>query len=70
MKSRFHYWALLALTGCGAEPGANVGESAATTTQKVTGPTWTALTNAAPQEWQDGLLTADTSWLFDATDLV
>lgn len=26
-----------------------------------------ALTSAAPQEWQDGLLTADTSWLYDAT---
>ena len=31
---------------------------------------YNALTSAAPQEWQDGLLTADTSWLFDATDLV
>lgn len=28
---------------------------------------YSALTNAAPQEWQDGLLTADTSWLYDAT---
>ncbi len=31
---------------------------------------YNALTTAAPQEWQDGLLTADTSWLFDATGLV
>lgn len=29
-----------------------------------------ALTSVAPQEWQDGLLTADTSWLFDATGSV
>ena len=28
---------------------------------------YNALTSAAPQEWQDGLLTADTSWLYDAT---
>jgi limonene-1,2-epoxide hydrolase len=28
---------------------------------------YNALTAAAPQEWQDGLLSADTSWLFDAT---
>ena len=28
---------------------------------------YNALTTAAPQEWQDGLLTADTSWLYDAT---
>lgn len=31
---------------------------------------YNALTSAAPQTWQDGLLTADTSWLFDATGLV
>jgi limonene-1,2-epoxide hydrolase len=31
---------------------------------------YNALTAAAPQEWQDGLLSADTSWLFDATGQV
>ncbi len=31
---------------------------------------FTTLMSAAPQEWHDAVLTADTSWRFDATGLV
>jgi limonene-1,2-epoxide hydrolase len=31
---------------------------------------YNALTSAAPSTWLDSLATADTSWLFDASDLV
>lgn len=31
---------------------------------------YAALTSAAPSAWLEGLATADTSWLFDATGLV
>lgn len=31
---------------------------------------YNALTSAAPSSWLDGLATADTSWLFDASELV
>ena len=31
---------------------------------------YNAIMTAAPASWVDGLATADTSWLFDATGLV